>query len=103
MVPELIEGPAEGEKNISAGIDREGDKEMTQDEKWQTQYDEVVAFINKNHRNPSKYVNEERGLVNWCKHQRKIINAGEMKPERQKLFEMMQELMEKHKRVNQYL
>ncbi len=99
MAPEFIKGlvevPAEG-------IDREGDKEMTQDEKWQTQYDEVVAFINNNHRNPSKYVDEERGLVNWCKHQRKIINAGEMKPERQKLFEMMQELMEKHKRVNQY-
>ena len=76
---------------------------MTQDEKWQTQYDEVVAFINKNHRNPSKYVNEERGLVNWCKHQRKIINAGEMKPERMRSFEMLQELMEKYKRVNQYL
>ena len=50
---------------------------MTQDEKWQTQYDEIVAFINKNHRNPSKYVDEERGLVNWCKHQRKIINASD--------------------------
>ena len=103
MVPELIEGPAEGEKNISAGIDREGDVNMTQDEKWNAQYDEVVAFININHCNPSKYVNEERGLVNWCKHQRKIINAGEMKPERQKLFEKLQELMEKYKRVNQYL
>ncbi len=37
---------------------------MTQDEKWQAQYDEMVFFINKNHRNPSKYINEERGLVN---------------------------------------
>ena len=53
--------------------------------------------------NPSKYVNEERVLVNWCKHHRKIINAGEMKPERLKLFEKLQELMEKYKRVNQYL
>lgn len=75
---------------------------MTQDEKWQVQYTEIIAFINKNHRNPSKYVNEERGLVNWCKHQRKIINAGEMKLERLKLFEELQELMEKFKRVNQY-
>ena len=66
---------------IFAEIGQEGDGQMTQDEKWQTQYDEMVAFINKNHRNPSKYVDEERGLVNWCKHQRKIINAGEMKPE----------------------
>lgn len=102
MVPELIEGPAEGEKNISAGISREGDGEMTQDEKWHTQYTEIIAFITKNHRNPSKYVDEERGLVNWCKHQRKIINAGEMKPERVKLFEKLQELMERYKRVNQY-
>ena len=76
---------------------------MTQEEKWLTQFTEIMAFINKNHRNPSKYVSEERGLVNWCKHQRKIINAGEMKPERQKLFEKLQELMEKHKRVNQYV
>lgn len=75
---------------------------MTQGEKWRVQYDEVMAFINKNHRNPSKYVNKERGLVNWCKHQRKIINAGEMKPERVKLFGMLQELMEMYKRVNQY-
>ena len=75
---------------------------MTQDEKWMKKYNEVVEFIKKNHRNPSKYVDEKRGLVNWCKHQRKIINAGEMKPERLKLFEVLQGLMEKFKRVNQY-
>lgn len=47
---------------------------MTQDKQWQEWY-EVVGFIKKNHRNPFKYVDEERGLLNWCKHQRKIINA----------------------------
>lgn len=35
---------------------------MTQDEKWQTRYEEVVAFIETNHRNPSKYVAEERNI-----------------------------------------
>lgn len=75
---------------------------MTQDEKWQAKYDEVVAFIKNNHRNPSKYVDEERNLVNWCKHQRKIINAGEMKPDRMKMFERLQELADKYKHVNQY-
>jgi len=94
--------PVEVIEVLAEGINREGDGNMTQNEKWQTQYDEIVAFITKNHRNPSKYVNEERGLVNWCKHQRKIINAGEMKPERLKLFGMLQKLMEKYKRVNQY-
>lgn len=75
---------------------------MTQEEKWQAKYDKVVAFIKANHRNPSKYIDEERGLVNWCKHQRKIINAGEMKPERVKMFEKLQALAEKYRHVNQY-
>lgn len=75
---------------------------MTQDEKWQAKYEEVVDFIKKNHRYPSKYCAEERALVNWCKHQRKIINAGEMKPERIEMFEKLLELVEKYKRINQY-
>ncbi len=75
---------------------------MTQDERWQEKYEEVVTFIKKNHRNPSKYVDEERGLVNWCKHQRKIINAGGMKPERVALFQKLLELGEEYRRVNQY-
>ena len=62
----------------------------------------MVAFIKNNHRNPSKYIDEERALVNWCKHQRKIINAGEMNPERVALFKELQELAEKYKHVNQY-
>lgn len=75
---------------------------MTQDEKWQAKYNEVITFINNNHRNPSKYVDEERGLVNWCKHQRKVINAGGMTPDRLKKFEKLQELAEKYKRINQW-
>ena len=75
---------------------------MTQEEKWMKNYEDVVGFIKKNHRNPSKYCAEERALVNWCKHQRKIINAGEMKPERIEMFEKLLELVEKYKRINQY-
>ena len=75
---------------------------MTQDEKWLKNYEEVMEFIKRNHRNPSKYVDEERGLMNWCKHQRKIINAGKMKAVRVKKFEKLQKQMEGYKRVNQY-
>lgn len=75
---------------------------MTQDEKWQAKYEEVMDFIKTNMRNPSKYVDEERRFVNWCKHQRKIINAGGMNPDRLKKFEKLLELMEKYKRVNQW-
>jgi len=75
---------------------------MTQDEKWMARYEEVVRFIEANHRNPSKHRIEEHNMLNWLKASRKLINAGKMKPERVKMFEMLQELMEEHKRVNQY-
>ncbi len=55
---------------------------MTQEEKWQTRYEEVVAFIETNHRNPSKFIPEERGLRNWVRHQQKLVNKGKLKEER---------------------
>lgn len=32
---------------------------MTQDEKWQKKYEDVIGFIETNKRNPSKYAPEE--------------------------------------------
>lgn len=56
---------------------------MTQDELWRRKYQEVVVFIVKNKRNPSRYDAEERGLYgNWLRHNRKLLKAGEMKVER---------------------
>lgn len=76
---------------------------MTQDEIWQKKYDEVVAFIEKNKRNPSKYDPEERGIyLNWLRHNRKLYNAGELKPERVAMFKELLALSEQYKRKNQY-
>ena len=46
-------------------IDGEGD--MTQDERWMVRYNEVKGFIETNHRNPSKYVPEEKLMVHFLK------------------------------------
>lgn len=62
----------------------------------------MKSFIEANKRNPSKYVPEERGKVNWCKQQRKLINAGTLLSDRVALFEKLQGLAEKYKRVNQW-
>ena len=76
---------------------------MTQEERWKRRYDEVKGFIETNHRNPSKHDDAERGLYcNWLKHQRKLYNAGEMKPERMEPFRELLELMERHRHKNQY-
>ena len=75
---------------------------MTQDERWQAKYNEVVEFINTNHRNPSKYVDAERGLRNWVKQQKKLMNAGALEGQRLMMFNELLGLGEKYKRVNQY-
>ena len=76
---------------------------MTQDEAWIKKYQEVKTFIEINKRNPSKHDDEERGrYLNWMKHNRKLYNSGELKPERMEMFRELIELGERYKRVNQY-
>ena len=75
---------------------------MTQEERWMKRYNEVVSFIETNHRNPSKYVDSERGLRNWVKQQKKLLNAGAVEGQRLKMFNELLGLGEKYKRVNQY-
>ena len=76
---------------------------MTQDERWLKKYNEVMDFIEANRRNPSKHDPEERyKYYNWLKHNRQLMNAGTLKPERVELFEKLLALCEEFKRVNQY-
>ena len=65
---------------------------MSQDEAWKQKFNDVVAFIKVNKLNPSKHDDEERGMRNWWKHDKKLINAGEMKAERVALFNQLLEL-----------
>lgn len=76
--------------------------DMTQDERWLIQYNEVMAFMAENHRRPSKFVDEERGMRNWWKHQQKLMNAGELKEDRVEMFKELLEVGERYRHVNQY-
>ena len=49
---------------------------MTQDERWNLRYQEVIDFIETNHRNPSKHRLEEHDMLNWVKQQRKLHNPA---------------------------
>ena len=55
---------------------------MTQEEKWNVRYQEVMEFVELYHRNPSRHRIEEHDMLNWCKANRKALDAGKMKPER---------------------
>ena len=76
---------------------------MTQDEKWLIRYNEVVSFIEANHRNPSKHRIEEHDMLNWVKANRKVMNAGKMAEPRLSQFMELLELSNKYKRKNQYV
>jgi len=75
---------------------------MTQDERWLANWTAVMDFITANHRNPSKHRIEEHLMLNWVKHNRKLLKAGKMAPERVEMMGKLVELWEERKRVNQY-
>lgn len=59
---------------------------MDQETRWLTRYNEVKTFIETNHRNPSKYYDEEKLMVHFLKRGRKLMNAGELKEDRITMF-----------------
>ena len=75
---------------------------MTQDELWLAKWQEVIDFMETYHRNPSKHRIEEHLMLNWIKHNRKLMNAGGMKEERVKLFRELLNIGERYRRKNQY-
>ena len=75
---------------------------MTQDEKWMIHYNDVKTFIETYHRNPSKYVDSKRGLRNWVKQQKKLMNAGALEGQRLMMCNELLGFGERYKRVNQW-
>ena len=74
---------------------------MDQEARWLTRYNEVKEFIEREHRNPSKYVDSERGLRNWVKQQKKLFNADLLKEDRIEMFKQLIAIGERYRHVNQ--
>ena len=70
---------------------------LSQNERWLFQLSELMSFMEENHRRPSKFIDEERGMRNWWKYQQKIVNAGELNEDRIELFQKLLEMGEKYK------
>ena len=75
---------------------------MDQETRWLIRYKEVMAFIEANHRNPSKHRIEEHDMLNWLKANRKRMNSDALKEPRLSMFKDLLALVEENKRVNQY-
>lgn len=75
---------------------------MTQDEKWQIQFEQMMDFMETYHRRPSKHRIEEHDLLNWFKHTKKMIAKGNYPPDRLEKFAQLMEVAGKYRRKNQY-
>lgn len=75
---------------------------MTQVERWNIRYEEVKRFIETNHRNPSKYAEEERRMLHFLKRGRNLINADELPEPRLSKFKELLVLCEQYKK-NQWV
>lgn len=75
---------------------------MTQEEKWQIQYDQMMTFMKENHRRPSKHRLEEHDMLNWFKATKKRIAKGELPADRLVKFKELLEVAKEYRRKNQY-
>ena len=75
---------------------------MTQEEKWMKNYAKIAQYMDTYHRNPSKHRIEDHLMLNWMKHQRKLMNKGQLKPEREELFKVLLSKAETLKCENQW-
>ena len=75
---------------------------MTQEKRWMANWTAVMDFITANRRNPSKHRIEEHLMLNWVKHNRKLLKAGKMAPERVEMMGKLVDLWEENKHINQY-
>lgn len=75
---------------------------MTQDERWQRQYEEMMTFMENNHRRPSKHRLEEHDMLNWFKSTKKQIAKGDYPQDRLEKFNILMKVADKYRRKNQY-
>ena len=75
---------------------------MDQETRWLNRYNEVMAFMVKEHRKPSKYYPEEKLKFHFIHHNKKLYNARTLKGDRVEAFEKLLALCEEYKRINQY-
>ena len=75
---------------------------MTQDERWQQQYERVMEFMKTNYRRPSKHRLEEHDMLNWFKHTKKQAAKGTLTPDRMEKFALLLEVADQYRRLNQY-
>ena len=75
---------------------------MTQDERWQQQYQQLLDYMHNNQRRPSKHRLEDHKMLNWYKHNKKLFSRGQLSPVRTDKFAQLLKEAENYRHLNQY-
>ena len=75
---------------------------MTIEEKWTQQYKEILKYMRTYQRRPSKHHPEDLKMHNWIKHNKKLLNKGELPINRFHRFTHLLDIAQKYRRINQY-
>ena len=75
---------------------------MKQDDLWNDKYEQIVQFLETNHRRPSKYDLEDHAMLNWIKYNKKLLKRGKLTPERRMKLAHLLDMCSKYQRINQF-
>ena len=75
---------------------------MTQDEKWFEQFREIMNYMRRYKRRPSKHHKEDAKMHNWIKYNKKLLAKGELSYAREWRFKRLLALAAYYRRLNQY-
>lgn len=76
---------------------------MDQETRWLKRSNEVMEFMEREHRKPSKYNLEKILMFHFIHHNKKLYNSGVLNETRVEAFEKLLALCEKYKIVNNYV
>ena len=75
---------------------------MTQDERWEQHYGEVMSYMMEYRRRPSKHRPEDRKMLYWIKQNKRMMSRGLMPERRKAKFEILLETAKRYRHLNQY-
>ncbi len=75
---------------------------MTQDERWQFHFNEVIQYMKTYKRNPSRHRIEDHKMFNWIKANKKLYRREELPQDRMKQFKQLLAFSIQYRHLNQY-
>lgn len=74
----------------------------TQEKLWNSKYEAYIRYLHTNKCRPSKHRVDDHPLLNWFKHNKRLLRRGQMNEEREKKFRQLLIQANKMRRINQY-